>query len=208
MSEIIYKYYVPNMKYLNLLNDYLLNIPNLPTNFGLTSEDEIVNIIYYSELSSDDKNLLDLSMSQYIPEQSFKLILQTTTLNIIKNQIQSTNYSTVSMEILNIDLLKQILSPNVVIDSIMLVTFLTGPENSISELQPFYQIKVYDSINNIVLIESEQLNNTNPNFIKLEFNNMISSINNSLLEIQLKVSSNNYNANILSAQLIYNSLYS
>ena len=94
----IYKFTIPNLKYLDLFHLFLENISEIPSNFTLLFEDQI-SIMFNEPLVESQIISLTNSIENYIPPQSYSIFDSTKTLNISTNQIKSTVYTNVSTSI-------------------------------------------------------------------------------------------------------------
>ena len=192
-----YKYTIPNLKYLNLLHEYIDSIQNLPSNFGLISEDE-VSIIFNEQLSDTQINLLTTSINNYMPPQFYKEIYRNESLNITQSNINNTVYTSIATDVWIID------KNNVDIDlgKIVIVANLVGPQNGIIVNNSSYKLRLYNTMNNTIIFESDDLTNTDLQI--LTFSNIQNiPIVDSVLELQAKVSSSNYIVNILSTHYTF-----
>ena len=193
----IYKYTIPNLKYLNLLHEYIDSIPNLPSDFGLVSEDQ-VSIIFNQQLSDTQVNLLTTSINNYIPPQFYKEIYRNESLNITQSNINSTVYTSIATDVWIVD------KNNVDIDlgNIVIVANLVGPQNGIITNNANYKLRLYNTMNNTILFESDNLINTDLQILTFSNIQNIPTID-SVLELQAKVCSNNYIVNILSTHYTF-----
>lgn len=194
----IYKFTIPNIKFLNLVYSFIKTIPELPSDFSLLSEDQ-VSIIFNEQLNDEQIISLTYSIQNYIPPQSYSIFDSTKTLNISTNQINSTVYTTVSTDIWKID-------PNTDLDinitNMEIVCNLSGPQDG--NIIPYvnYSVRLYDALNNNVIFESTNLSNTSIEILTFtNFQNI--SKNDTVLQLQFKISSNTYIANIFAAHFTY-----
>lgn len=194
----IYKFTIPNIKFLNLVYSFIETIPELPSDFSLLSEDQ-VSIIFNEQLNDAQITSLTNSIQNYIPPQSYSIFDSTKTLNISTNQIYSTVYTTVSTDIWKID-------PNTDLDinitNMEIVCNLSGPQDGNIIPNVNYSVRLYDALNNNVIFESTNLSNTSIKILTFtNFQNI--SKNDTVLQLQFKVSSNTYIANIFAAHFTY-----
>lgn len=194
----IYKFTIPNLKYLDLFHLFLENISEIPSNFTLLFEDQL-SIIFNEPLVESQIISLTNSIENYIPPQSYSIFDSTKTLNISTNQIKSTVYTTVSTDIWKID-------PNTDLDinitNMEIVCNLSGPQDGNIIPNVNYSVRLYDALNNNVIFESTNLSNTSIQILTFtNFQNI--SKNDTVLQLQFKVSSNTYIANIFAAHFTY-----
>ena len=151
----IYKYTIPNLKYLNLLHEYIENVHNLPSNFGLISEGE-VSIIFNQQLSDTQINLLTTSINNYVPPQFYKEIYRNESLNITQSNINNTVYTSIATDVWIID------KTNVDVDlgNVVIVANLVGPQDGIIVNNTSYKLRLYNTMNNTIIFESDNLTNT------------------------------------------------
>ena len=199
--SFIYKYTIPNIKYLDLLHTYIESISGIPTNFGLVSEDQI-SIIFNQQLSDTQITALTNSINSYIPPQYYKELYNTESLNITQSNISSTDYTSIATDVWIID--KNDI--NVELGEIIIVANLAGPQDGKVVIGASYKLKLYNTMNNTVVFESDNLTNTDLTI--LTFSNIQNiPIIDTVLELQAKVSNSNYIVNILTTHYKFFKIY-
>ena len=194
----IYKFTIPNLKYLDLFHLFLENISEIPSNFTLLFEDQI-SIMFNEPLVESQIISLTNSIENYIPPQSYSIFDSTKTLNISTNQIKSTVYTNVSTSIWKTN-------PNTDFDinitNMEIVCNLSGPQDGNIIPNVNYSVRLYDALNNNVIFESTNLSNTSIQILTFtNFQNI--SKNDTVLQLQCKVSSNTYIATFFAAHFTY-----
>lgn len=194
-----YKYTINNLKYLDQLYNYIASLHGLPSDFSLLSEDQ-VSIIFKEQLSDGQINVLSNAINNYSPPQYYTTIHNTEAINIIQNQVNKTVYTCVSTNVWLVD--RTINSGDIDLGNIVVVSNLVGPQDGIIVHNANYMIRLYDAINNFVLFESNNLVNTDLQI--LTFSNIQNiPITDTLLQLQVKVSSTNYLVNVSAAHFTY-----
>lgn len=194
----VYKYIIPNLKFLNLLNDYITNIPELPVNFSLLSED-LVSIIFSEPLSTTQQNLLTTSIQSYSAPQFYNIIDNTQAINIIQNIIGSTDYTSIATYIW---IMNDTNSNIIDLGNVVVIANLVGPEDTHIINNASYKLRLYNAINNKVIFESDNLTNTDMKILTFSNIQNIPTFD-TLLELQASVSINNYKVNISAAHLTF-----
>lgn len=194
----VYKYIIPNLKFLSLLNDYITNIPELPVNFSLLSEDQ-VSIIFSEPLSTTQQNLLTTSIQSYSAPQFYNIIDNIQSINIIQNIIDSTDYTSIATYIW---IMNDTNSNIIDLGNIVVIANLVGPEDTHIINNASYKLRLYNSINNKVIFESDNLKNTDMKILTFSNIQNIPTFD-TLLELQASVSINNYKVNISAAHLTF-----
>jgi hypothetical protein len=194
----IYKYTIPDLKFLNLFHKSLENIQGLPNEFNLHLEDQ-VSIIFNEDLTSEQINILDNFVQNYVPPQYYKQIIYSTGLNILNQKINSTVYTTIGSDLWLID-------PDNDNDTdlgyVKFVSNLIGPLDTNSINNVTYSIRLYDAINNNVLFEQTNITNTNMQIFTAEFLENLPDVD-TILQLQGKVSNNDYSLYITTAHFVY-----
>lgn len=177
-----YSYTIPNIKFLEHLHTYILNIPGLSQDFYLYNEGTI-NIIFKNALSNDNLITLNNAIVSYIAPQELIKFTTSQNINLFNDKVDSMMYSLIGV---------YLYSSNISDGNILnTISFVSNISNSIAT----YKIKVYDTTNNNIITESDDLNNTTLQLFTL---NNISNLpkTNSLFEIQAKVNGNSSYCNI------------
>jgi hypothetical protein len=152
---------------------YISEIPGLPTDFSLLSEAQ-VDIIFNQELTEEQLSSLNNSIAVYIPPTRLLELDHTESVSILKPTVNTTSYFTFSTDYW-VNALKS--SENIVLGHIIVVANIDIGS---------YKIRVYDSLNNNVLVESNSLSNNHIQIIKLQdLVNIPTS--DTLIEFQCKV---------------------
>lgn len=175
--EYKYSYTIPTLKYLEHLYTYILeNINTLPMDFHLNIE-ATIDVVYNQELNVDQQIELDNIISGYTPPQQLEKIIKTESIVLSQNTLLATNNYTV---IGTYFYTKP--TDDSFISSFKIISSVDGNTN--------YKFKVYDSINGMVLCESNTYNNNNLQIIDItSISNL--PINDTLLEIQCIASGDN-----------------
>ena len=175
--EYTYTYNKENVKFLDDLHMYVLQVDALPSQFYINASSHI-DIIFTQELSSEQLNILNNIINEYVPPQELHIPFINETI-LITNPVISTNtYSVIGTYFYSIANLQT----DVFISSFTIIASVKG---NIS-----YKIRIYDAINDNLLCETNSLNNTNLQIIKITNLSNIPS-NDTLLEIQGLVSGDN-----------------
>jgi hypothetical protein len=194
----IYKYTIPNLKFLNLFHKSLENIKGLPNNFNLLLDDQL-SIIFNENLTSEQINILDNFIQNYVSPQCYKQILSSNSLNILNSKINSTVYTTIGSDLWLID-------PDNDNDTdlgyVKFVSNLIGPLDTNSINNVTYSIRLYDALNNNVLFEASNITNTNIEIFTIEFLDKLPSID-TILQLQGKVSNSDYSLFVSTAHFVY-----
>lgn len=177
--EYKYSYNITNFKYLSHLYNYIIsNDINsiLPTNFYLNIEITI-DVLFNQVLSSEQLILLDNIILGYIPPQTLVFNVKTENIPLQQNNILPNNtFNVIGTYFYSIP------DDNSFINSFKIIASVNGNTN--------YKLRIYDSINDKILCESNTLNNTTLQIITIsDILNL--PTNETLLEIQCIVSGNN-----------------
>lgn len=195
----IYKYTIPNIKFLNLLHNYIAIIPTLPTNFSLVSEDQI-SVIFDEQLSNNQIDLLTTSINNYSPEQYYNVVDSTQPISISQNSTNNTDYTSIATYIWIID--ETIKDIDFFLGNVVLVSNLVGPQDGIIVNNASYKIRLYNATNNTVIFESDNLTNTNLQILTFSNIKNVPSVN-SVLELQAKTLVSNYQINTSAAHFTF-----
>ena len=192
-----YYFTVPNVKYLNLLHDYIASI--FPTlDFYLIMTFQLTVTFTAGPLSSDNLALLTSKLSQYVPPQSYIISSKTDPVNIVQTQISSIDYTLAGILIYTPDILKT----NESLDQVKIIANLTGPDKGITDPMAAYSIRLYDSTNNNVIAEITGNQNQILQLVYLtNLQNLPTS--ESIFEIQAKINDPDYMCSILNIQMFY-----
>jgi len=151
----VYSYNINNVKFLNLLYNYIkLNINILPTEFFII-KDININITFNEILSNEQETYLNLLILNYLPDQKYEEIYRTQTLNIKNDNISTTAYKTISIFIYNNDSFLD----DVKLSYLQIGSYLNGSNS--------YQIRLYDVTNQTNIYESEYITNQTLDIITL-----------------------------------------
>jgi len=151
----VYSYNINNVKFLNLLYNYIkLNINILPTEFFII-KDTNINITFNEILSNEQETYLNLLILNYLPDQKYEEIYRTQTLNIKNDNISTTAYKTISIFIYNNDSFLD----DVKLSYLQIGSYLNGSNS--------YQIRLYDVTNQTNIYESEYITNQTLDIITL-----------------------------------------
>jgi hypothetical protein len=169
-------YYTKSVKFINLLYNEILAIPDLPSTFYINVNSNI-NIVFNQELTGSQVIILNDFMTNYIPPQQQIISVKTETIPLAQNTIMPTNtYTVIGTYFYAIP------DYDSFINSFKIIASVDGNTN--------YKIRVYDSINATVLCESNTLNNQTLQIITIsDILNL--PTNETLLEIQCIVSGDN-----------------
>lgn len=182
-----YEYTIENVKFLDKLHSYIQDI--FPTyNFHIDIHEKI-KIIFTNELSQNEITLLETSIANYNPPQYTHVISKNENVNITNNKTNNTIYSTISTYLYS--------SSDDFIDKMKVISYMNTSTNN-----SYYKIRIYDITNDIVITESNELNNTNLEIIEfsdLEYN----STQDTILQIQIKVSNTNTFAYVQNINFTY-----
>lgn len=195
----IYKYTIPNIKFLNLLHNYIAIIPTLPTNFSLVSEDQI-SVIFDEQLSNNQIDLLTTSINNYSPEQYYNVVDSTQPISISQNSTNNTDYTSIATYIWIID--EAIKNIDFFLGNVVVVSNLVGPQDGIVVNNASYKIRLYNATNNTIIFESDSLTNTNLQILTFSNIKNVPSIN-SVLELQAKTLVSNYQINTSAAHFTF-----
>lgn len=181
-----YSYTIPNIKFLSDLYNYILE--TLALEFYINIE-ATVDIIFNQELTNEQEIILNNLISGYIPPQELSVVVKTENIVLSQNTIMSTDiYTIIGTYFYTVP------DDDSFISSFKTIASVNGETN--------YKFRVYDSINDTVLCESNTLNNTNLQIISLsDVTNL--PINDTLLEIQCIVSGDN-KCTVKLVQIIFN----
>lgn len=173
-----YSYVIPNLKYLDHLYNYILENADgaLPIDFHLNIE-ATLDVVYNQELTNNQQIILNNIISGYTPPQQLTKIIKTDSIVLSQNTLlPSNNYTVIGTYFYTNP------SDNSFISSFKMISSVDGNTN--------YKFKVYDSINDTILCESNTFNNNNLQIINIsDISNLPS--NDTLLEIQCIVSGDN-----------------
>ena len=171
-----YTFNVPNILYLDLLTNYLYTT-TLPINFYINySFNYKLDIVYATQLTSDQITLLTNTINNYTPPQTEEIITLNENTFIYKDQFNS-NESNVNIYL-----------------SILVYNFLYNihTEDKLSYVYVYsyinsgsYKLRVFDITNNTVLAESGNL--TNRTLVKNILPITSSFTNDALIEVQCLV---------------------
>lgn len=195
----IYKYTISNVKFLNLLHNYISTIPTLPSDFSLVSEDQI-SVIFNQQLSNTQIDLLTTSINNYSPEQYYNVVDSTQPISISQNITNNIDYTSIATYIWIID--ETIKDIDFFLGNIVIVSNLVGPQDSIVVNNASYNIRLYNATNNTVVFESNNLTNTNLQILTFSNIKNVPSVN-SVLELQAKIFVSNYQVNISAAHFTF-----
>lgn len=170
-----------NIKFLNLFHDYIQNLNKFPK-FYIINDDKSLTIVFDTILSKELKLNLDNVVQTYISPQYYIKNLKSIPLNISINKTNSEEYISVATSIHS--------NIHDIFGSVSIVSNIT-----LLDTLGFYKIRIYDSINNKVIYETSSLNNSIYQLITLDNLQYIPK-DNTLIEIQVKVSNKMYIANI------------
>lgn len=196
--EYIYNFTKANIKFLDLLEDYLKSISELPTDFYLTIQSQL-SVVYTTELSPTQQTLLENSIIAYTPPQEITIPYNSDIISISKAKTSSTSYSTVG----NYFFKTKNISNSVFLDYFSIISYLMSSKNEIGN----YKIRIYNPINNTILGESITYNNDIPQIINIDDITNIPTVD-SLLEIQVQVDNSNNICIIISLQVYYSEIFS
>lgn len=177
------------IKFINKLHDYVLSIvPGLPL-FYIIKDIEII-FTFDNELSIVQKEQLDDAIKNYIPPTSYIKTTNIQSVNITVDKVNSLDYISVATIIYNPSNL----------NSISIVS------NINSSLET-YKIRIYDCTNNKILSESPSLSNNLYELTKMiDLQNI--PINDTFIEVQIKVSNINFYVNIKAIDFNFGELVS
>lgn len=180
------------VKFPSLLNTYLQKIPNLPQDFSIENDcnNSIVNIIYPSEIDNNTLNLLTDSIYSFNNPMTYNDLSYTETINTVISQCNSSHYTTIGSHIWYANNI-----PNMVFG----LAFVSNLTSTNSDNSNYYQVRLYDVINNVTLLESDKLYNMNIQINDLDY--FIPPPTNTLLEVQVKVSDTNHLCNVRAIHL-------
>lgn len=189
--EYKYSYTIDNLKYLDDLYNYIkTNSVGLPENFHLNIE-ATLDVVFNQELTLDQETLLNSIISGYIPPQELLVNVKTENIQLSQNTILPSNTYTIIG-----NYFYTVPDNNSFPSSFKIISLVNGNTN--------YKIRVYDSINDLVLCETDTLNNTNVQITTLS-NITNLPTNETLLEIQCIVSGDN-KCTVKLVQIIYSKL--
>jgi len=175
--EYIYSYNKENIKFLDDLHAYVLQVDTLPSQFYINANSKI-DIIFVQELSSQQINILNNIINEYIPPQELHTPFINETILITNPTISTNTYSVIGTYLYsNVNL-----QTDVFISSFTIIASVKG---NIS-----YKIRIYDAMNDNLICETGSLNNNNLQIIKVT-NLLNIPSNDTLLEIQGLVSGDN-----------------
>ena len=175
-----YSYTIPNLKFLEHLHTYIHNIAELPTDFSLYNE-ESLNVVYENELSDENLIILNNAINSYIPPQEIIINTNSENINLFNSTINTTVYSLLGVYVYSSN---PVNFPNS-------VSFVCNVSNG-----GVFKLRLYDSVNKIVVAESENLTNTISELITLNINTFNLPNTNSLFEIQAKVLDSKFNVTV------------
>lgn len=182
--EYIYSYNKEDVKFLDHLHTYLSEISTIPTDFYINATSQI-DIVFTQELSNEQLIILNNAIDDYIPPQELYIPLRNET--ILNNAvISSIAYSVIGTYYFSS------LDNDTFITSFTIVSCVKG---AIS-----YKIRIYDSINNKIICETDSLNNTNLQIVKLDNLSNI-PLNDTLFEIQGIISDNSNTCDVKLIQI-------
>lgn len=185
--EYKYSYTIDNLKYLDDLYNYIkTNSVGLP-DFHLNIE-ATLDVVFNQELTLDQETLLNSIISGYIPPQELLVNVKTENIQLSQNTILPSNTYTIIG-----NYFYTVPDNNSFPSSFKIISLVNGNTN--------YKIRVYDSINDLVLCETDTLNNTNVQITTLS-NITNLPTNETLLEIQCIVSGDN-KCTVKLVQIIY-----
>lgn len=182
MSSYTYTYTKNNIKFLNLFHDFIKS--QFSKDFYINNEDNQFTFVFNEELDDTIKLQLDKLIEFYTPEQSYFKLIRSQPLNISTCSTNSTDYICLANSVYNLNTIGLKLS------TISIISNIVTPDNLGT-----YQIRIYDSISNNIIWESDVLNNTLYTLIEPdELDNIPTTV--TIIEIQMKVSNFIYSANI------------
>lgn len=179
-----YNYIKKDVKFINLFSDFIKSNSNLDFHINGDFEIDQFTFVFNQLLDDATKLLLDTLVENYIPEKNYSRLIKSQPLNISISSTHSMDYICIANSVYNASLTFMTLS------SISIISNIISPDNLGT-----YQIRIYDSINNNIIWESDKLNNTADKLI--EFNDLDNiPIATTMIEIQLKVSKSIYSSSI------------
>lgn len=160
--------------YLDLFNKYIGTLFN--TTVTSMYENNLINIVFNFQLTSQDEILLETSVNNYVSPQNNIIMSSSEQLNLLYNKCKTLDYSIICINNYN----KGIRDfQNNKLKEIQINTCINNNINN-------YSLRAYDINNKIVLGELINLNNTNIESKVINIGNINDSI---IIEIQCKVSS-------------------
>jgi hypothetical protein len=192
--EYTYSFTKNDIKYLEKLHEFIKDIPELPKDFYLLNEDQ-VSVIFNEELNDSQIDILRISIENYTPPQIVYEVVGSNSINITNTNVNTTEYSIVGVDIWQ-----------GINNSIGYITIASNliEKNVIGNLigNGDYSVRIYDTINNNVIGEVTNLNNTTISIITIDNLSNIPT-NDTLIEIQVKVSRKSDKCVIKACQFIY-----
>lgn len=176
--QYTYSYTIPNLKFLEHLYNYIISsVDNtFPNDFHLNIE-ATLDVIFKQQLTVEQETILDNIILLYTPPQTLSVSFKTETIPLSQNTIMPTNtYTVIGTYFYTIP------DDDSFISSFKIVSSVDGNTN--------YKIRVYDSINDTILCESNTLNNQTLQITTLS-NVLNLPTNDTLLEVQCIVSGDN-----------------
>lgn len=155
-----------DIRFLSDLHQTLTQQQGLPSNFYINLEAQL-EIIFYETLNVDQENILNDLINNYIPPQYSQTFYSSETMDISNPIVTSPTYFTSGVHFW---IPKP--SSDIVLDYVSIITSCSGT----------YKLRLYDSISNVQLAETNELSNDLISNIKLTDMSIPST--NTLIELQ------------------------
>lgn len=187
-DNYIYTYDIGNIKFMDFLNEYLFEFfPNELYSFHINSTNTYIQIIFITELTNNELNILNNAMETYDPPQNKYNISKTVNMMLSKTNVSTTTYSLIGTEYSQYN-------ENESIGYIDIISMVNGAGS--------YKLRLYDTINNTLICQTNSLNNDVLQLIRInDINNL--PTNNTILELQCQVSDTDTTCVIKSMQIVY-----
>lgn len=189
-----YTYTKNNIKFIHLFQEFIKE--NLNIDFHINSDFNLnqFTFVFPQILGDANKLQLDELVQKYIPEQNYFKLIRSQPLNISISSTNSIDYVCLANSVYNLNLISDTLT------SISIISNILTPDKLGT-----YQIRIYDSMNNNIIWESDILSNTVYNLIEFtDLDNIPNTV--TIIEIQMKVSNPLYSANIKAINFNYKEL--
>lgn len=186
-DNYIYTYDIGNIKFMDFLHEYLLDFfPQTSYLFHINSNQTQIEIVFENELSNNEQTILNNAILSYEPPQN-KYNISKSVNAMLNTSISTTTYSLISTEFLTYKSDENIGYVNI-------IAMVNGLGS--------YKIRLYDTINNNLICQTNSLNNNTLQLIRIdEIDNLPD--NDTILEIQCHVSDSKSTCIIKSVQIVY-----
>jgi hypothetical protein len=187
-DDYIYVYDIGNIKFIDLLHEYLLDFfPMTSHSFHINSNQTQINIVFVTELSNNEEGILNNAILDYDPPQNKYNISRTSNIMLSNLTTSSSIYTLIATEFLKYNADESI-------GYIDIISLVNGTGS--------YKIRLYDTIHNKLICQTNSLNNNTLQLVRInDINNLPDS--DTIIEIQSQVSNPTVTCIIKSIQIVY-----